>query len=119
MSVVSTGRPSVTRYKTRQFLFNPHGAREPYTLAEAWPMTGRTHQIRVHLAHVGHPVVGDQLYGGGRRGRRRGQGIACPRQFLHAYRLGFHRPADGQWMAFESVLPVDLAQVLDVLAAVV
>jgi 23S rRNA pseudouridine1911/1915/1917 synthase len=116
MSVVPEGRPAVTRYQTRQFLFNPHGAREPYTLAEACPATGRTHQIRVHLAHIGHPVVGDRLYGGG---RRRGQGIACPRQFLHAYRLGFCRPSDGQRMTFESVLPADLEQVLDTLAAVV
>jgi 23S rRNA pseudouridine1911/1915/1917 synthase len=116
MSVVPGGRPAVTRYQTRQFLFNPHGAREPYTLAEAWPATGRTHQIRVHLAHIGHPVVGDRLYGGGRRRR---QGIACPRQFLHAYRLGFHRPSDGQWMIFESALPVDLQRVLEPLAAVV
>jgi len=115
MSVVPDGRPAVTRYQTRQFLFNPHGAREPYTLAEAWPTTGRTHQIRVHLAHIGHPVVGDRLYGG----RRGGQGIACPRQFLHAYRLGFHRPSDGQWMAFESALPVDLERVLEPLVAVV
>jgi 23S rRNA pseudouridine1911/1915/1917 synthase len=115
MAVVPEGRPSVTRYRTRQFLFNPHGAREPYTLAEAWPKTGRTHQIRVHLAHIGHPVVGDHLYGG----RKRGRGIACPRQFLHAYRLGFYRPSDGEWMTFESALPVDLEQVLDPLAAVV
>jgi 23S rRNA pseudouridine1911/1915/1917 synthase len=120
MSVVPEGRPSVTRYRTRQFLFNPHGAREPYTLAEVWPATGRTHQIRVHLAHIGHPVVGDRLYGGGRGGgRRRGQGIACPRQFLHACRLGFHRPSDGRWMIFESALPVDLERVLEPLAAVV
>jgi 23S rRNA pseudouridine1911/1915/1917 synthase len=115
MTIVPEGRPSVTRYQTRQFLYNPHGAREPYTLAEAWPKTGRTHQIRVHLAHIGHPVVGDLLYGG----RKRGRGIACPRQFLHAYRLGFHRPSDGQWMAFESALPADLEQVLAPLAAVV
>lgn len=115
MAVVVGGRPSVTRYRTRQFLFQPHGAQEPYTLVEAWPKTGRTHQIRVHLAYIGHPVVGDQLYGR----RRRGQGIACPRQFLHAYRLGFYRPSDGEWMTFESALPADLAQVLDPLAAVV
>jgi 23S rRNA pseudouridine1911/1915/1917 synthase len=119
MSVVPGGRTAVTRYQTRQFLYNLHGAREPYTYAEAWPATGRTHQIRVHLAHIGHPVVGDYLYGGGRGGRRRGQGIACPRQFLHAYRLGFHLPSDGQWVTFESALPVDLEQVLDTLAAVV
>lgn len=115
MAVVPDGRPSVTRYQTRQFLFNPHGAREHYTLAEARPKTGRTHQIRVHLSHIGHPVVGDQIYGG----RKRGRGIACPRQFLHAYQLGFCRPSDGEWMTFESALPIDLQQVLDPLTAVV
>jgi 23S rRNA pseudouridine1911/1915/1917 synthase len=115
MAVVPGGRPSSTRFRTRQYLYNPHGAREPYTLAEAWPKTGRTHQIRVHLAHIGHPVVGDWLYGG----RRRGRGISCPRQFLHAYRLGFSRPSDGQWVVFESALPADLEQVLEPLEAVV
>ena len=115
MTVALEGRPSITHYRTRQFLFNLHGSREPYSLAEAWPKTGRTHQIRVHLAHIGHPVVGDWLYGG----RKRGRGIACPRQFLHAYRLGFYRPSDGEWMVFESALPADLEQVLNPLAAVV
>jgi 23S rRNA pseudouridine1911/1915/1917 synthase len=114
MSVVSGGRPSVTRYQAQQFLFTPHGAREPYTLVEVRPATGRTHQIRVHLAHIGHPVVGDRTYS-----LRRGRGIACPRQFLHAYRLGFCRPSGGQWMTFESALPPDLDQVLNTLAAVV
>jgi 23S rRNA pseudouridine1911/1915/1917 synthase len=84
-------------------------------LLEVWPKTGRTHQIRVHLSHIGHPVVADLLYGGQRRGR----GFACPRQFLHAYRLGFHRPSDGQWVTFESALPADLESVLDPLEAVV
>ena len=114
LAVVSGGRPSVTHYQAQQFLFNPHGAREPYTLIEARPKTGRTHQIRVHLAHIGHPVVGDRLYGGRRR-----RGIACPRQFLHACRLGFHRPSDGAWVVFESALPADLEGALDPLAAVV
>jgi 23S rRNA pseudouridine1911/1915/1917 synthase len=115
MAVVPGGRPSVTRYRTRQFLFHAHGTHEPYTLTEVWPKTGRTHQIRVHMAHIGHPVVGDALYGG----RERGRGFACPRQFLHAYRLGFHRPSDGEWVTFESALPADLERVLDPLEAVV
>ena len=119
MAVVPEGRPSVTRYQAQQFLFNPHGAREPYTLVEARPKTGRTHQIRVHLAYIGHPVVGDRLYGRQRGGRKRGRGIACPRQFLHAYRLGFHRPSDGAWVVFESALPADLQEVLNPLEAVV
>jgi len=113
MAVVEGGREAVTRYAARQFLFSPHGAREPYTLVEARPLTGRTHQIRVHLAYIGYPVVGDAIYG--RRKRR----LACPRQFLHACRLGFHRPSDGRWMLFNVPLPVDLQQVLDLLVAIV
>jgi 23S rRNA pseudouridine1911/1915/1917 synthase len=113
MAVVPAGRDARTRYRAEQFLYAPYGTREPYTLTVAWPKTGRTHQIRVHLASVGHPVVGDLLYAG-----RRKQ-IACPRQFLHAYRLGFHRPGDGKWVSFETPLPPDLAQVLDALEAVV
>jgi 23S rRNA pseudouridine1911/1915/1917 synthase len=112
MAVVPEGREAQTRYRTEQFLHAPFGTREPYTLAEAWPKTGRTHQIRVHLAYVGHPVVGDLLYAG-----RRKQ-VACPRQFLHAYRLGFRRPGDGEWVRSESPLPPDLTQVLSLLAAV-
>jgi 23S rRNA pseudouridine1911/1915/1917 synthase len=114
MAIVAGGRPSVTGYQVQHFMFNPHGAHEPYSLVEAQPKTGRTHQIRVHLAHIGHPVVGDRLYGGRKRA-----GIACPRQFLHACRLAFARPSDGAWMAFESALPPDLARVLDPLEAVV
>jgi 23S rRNA pseudouridine1911/1915/1917 synthase len=113
MAVVDGGREAITRYAARQFLFIPHGAHASYTLAEARPLTGRTHQIRVHLAYVGHPVVGDMLYG------RRKHRLACPRQFLHACRLGFYRPADGRRMLFESPLPTDLQQVLEPLAVIV
>jgi 23S rRNA pseudouridine1911/1915/1917 synthase len=112
MAVVEGGRRAVTRYTTRQFLFIPHGVRERYSLVEVALQTGRTHQIRVHMAYLGHPVVGDRVYG------RRKLHIACPRQFLHAFRLGFHRPSDGQWIAFESPLPADLEQVLGQLSVV-
>jgi 23S rRNA pseudouridine1911/1915/1917 synthase len=113
MAVVDGGREAITRYAVQQFLFTPHGTHEPYTLAETRPLTGRTHQIRVHMAYIGHPVVGDTVYG--RRKRR----LACPRQFLHACRLGFHRPSDDRWMLFEAALPADLQQVLAPLAAIV
>ena len=113
MAVIEGGRRAITRYVVRRFLFTRHGVREDYTLVEAQLVTGRTHQIRVHFAHIGHPVVGDRVYG--RRKRR----IACPRQFLHAFRLGFHRPADGEWLVFESPLPADLEQVLKQLDDVV
>ena len=77
--------------------------------------TGRTHQIRVHLSEIGHPIVGDSVYGGV---RHRMAGALRPvlgldRPFLHAGRLVFHHPADGRKMAFESPLPHDLQSVLD------
>lgn len=70
--------------------------------------TGRTHQIRVHLAHIGHPVLGDQVYGG-RRERRRAasDGLPVGRQMLHAWRLGFHHPRSGAWLEFTAPVPED------------
>ena len=113
MAVVPGGRPAVTEYATKEYLIAPHGHRQFYTLVEARLVTGRTHQIRVHFAHAGHPVVGDRVYG-----RRKAQ-LACPRQFLHACRLGFRRPSDDKWTLCESPLPDDLGRVLSQLAAVV
>ena len=79
--------------------------------------TGRTHQIRVHLSAIGHPIVGDGVYGGL---RRRVPGdlrpvLALDRPFLHAGRLVFHHPADGRKMAFEAPLPDDLRSVLNLI----
>jgi 23S rRNA pseudouridine1911/1915/1917 synthase len=72
--------------------------------------SGRTHQIRVHLAAIGHPVVGDVAYGG-----RSGADLGLGRPFLHATTLGFDHPVDGRDLTFESPLPVELARVLDAL----
>src|SRR4029079_7880268 len=77
--------------------------------------TGRTHQIRVHLSAIGHPIVGDQTYGGGRR-RTAAHLHAVQRlerPFLHSARLAFTHPADGRRIEFESPLPLDLQAVLD------
>jgi 23S rRNA pseudouridine1911/1915/1917 synthase len=85
------------------------------TLAHLVIHTGRTHQIRVHLSAIGHPVVGDALYGGVRRhvpGDLRAV-ARLDRPFLHAARLAFAHPADGRRMEFESPLPDDLQSVLD------
>jgi 23S rRNA pseudouridine1911/1915/1917 synthase len=112
MAVIPDGRSAETAYVACRFLNTPHGSHEDYTLAEVRPITGRTHQIRVHFAHIGHPVVADNVYG--RRKRR----LACPRQFLHAHRLGFHRPADDVWVLRTSPLPSDLEMVLSQLDAV-
>lgn len=71
--------------------------------------TGRTHQIRVHLQAIGHPVVGDPVYGSGHTC----SGIGLQRQFLHAYQLAFAHPVTGEQMEFEAPLPTDLQAVLD------
>ena len=91
------GRDARTRYRVIQYLGNR-------SLLEITPGTGRTHQIRVHLAAIGHPVVGDATYGP--------KPAVLPRQFLHAKYLSFHLPASGRYVEFESELPADLAQVL-------
>jgi 23S rRNA pseudouridine1911/1915/1917 synthase len=113
MTVSPDGRPAVSEYTSRRFLFLPHREHELYTLVEAHPLTGRTHQLRVHFAHVGHPIVGDAVYGP--RKRR----LPCPRQFLHACYLGFALPSSGERVGFSSELPDDLAQVLSMLQEVV
>src|SRR5262249_49738638 len=85
------------------------------TLAHVAIHTGRTHQIRVHLSAIGHPVVGDPLYGGVHR-RIPGDIRAVTtldRPFLHAARLAFTHPGDGRRMEFTSPLPPDLERVLD------
>jgi len=97
MAVVSGGREARTEYKViRHF--------DDYTLVEAMPETGRTHQIRVHFAAIGHPIFGDHVYG--KRSPLLG------RQFLHAHRLGFKLPSSGKFVEFRAGLPPDLEEVL-------
>lgn len=86
---------------------------ERATLLEAAPRTGRTHQIRVHLAAVGHPILGDARYGGGGEDARR---LGLARPFLHSWRLAFDHPATGERIALEEPLPPDLEQALHRLA---
>jgi len=76
------------------------------SLLEIRPKTGRTHQIRVHLATAGHPIAGDRRYGRRKRDKR------FPRLFLHAHSLGFFHPATGEWVEFVSALAEDLSAVL-------
>ncbi|MCJ7510456.1 MAG: RluA family pseudouridine synthase [Dehalococcoidia bacterium] len=104
MAVLEGGRAAQTRYRVRELLDDAGVA---YSLVEAEPLTGRTHQIRVHLASIGHPVVGDKLYGKA--------STLVGRQFLHAWRLGFRLPASGRYQEFESPLPGDLAGALEAL----
>jgi 23S rRNA pseudouridine1911/1915/1917 synthase len=101
MAVVEGGRQALTRYRVREYL------RDAYSLVEAEPLTGRTHQIRVHFASIGHPVVGDRVYGKASE--------LVGRQFLHAWRLGFRLPKGGRYREFESPLAADLEAALDAL----
>lgn len=82
-----------------------------FTLVACRPLTGRTHQIRVHLKYIGHPIVSDQKYVG--RKMYRLDSRWCPRMFLHATKLGFYHPVSGQWMEVESDLPADLEKALE------
>jgi 23S rRNA pseudouridine1911/1915/1917 synthase len=103
MAVSSAGRPARTGYRVSRAFSRP----APAALVECRLETGRTHQIRVHLAAIGHPVVGDDRYGGQR------SGVAAPRPCLHAGRLGFDHPGTGERLVLESPLPADVAAVVD------
>lgn len=81
-----------------------------FTLLRCFPRTGRTHQIRVHLKHIGFPIVGDEKYAGRKTARWDSRWV--PRQFLHAAKISFHHPMSGKVLVFESPLPDDLQQVL-------
>jgi 23S rRNA pseudouridine1911/1915/1917 synthase len=104
-AVVADGRPSVTHYDTLE-------AFRAATLLEVHLETGRTHQIRVHFAHLRHPLVGDTMYGAD---PGLGERLGVSRQWLHAARLGFAHPATGARVEFESPLPEDLQHALDLL----
>jgi 23S rRNA pseudouridine1911/1915/1917 synthase len=108
MGVVPDGRPATTGYRVRERFSG-------WTLLELDLVTGRTHQIRVHLDALGHPVAGDSVYGTGtsRRGPRAGPGGApLDRLFLHAWRLQLTSPTDGTLIRAESPLPDELERVL-------
>jgi 23S rRNA pseudouridine1911/1915/1917 synthase len=102
MAVSVTGREARTSYEVQRVFAEPVEA----ALVACKLETGRTHQIRVHLQAIGHPVVGDPRY----RGRR--AALPCPRPFLHAHRLAFDHPGTGGRVSFEAPLPADLADVL-------
>ena len=109
MAVVEGGRAARTAYRVRRYLPARQAGRDGYSLVEVTPSTGRTHQIRVHFAALGHPLVGDRVYGR--------PSAVLARQFLHAHRLAFRHPVDGRPLEFESPLPEDLRQALDRLVA--
>jgi 23S rRNA pseudouridine1911/1915/1917 synthase len=106
-AVVTDGRPSVTHYDTLE-------AFRAASLIEVKLETGRTHQIRVHMAAVRHPCVGDRLYGADPVLAAR---LGLDRQWLHAVGLAFAHPDDGRWVEFSSDYPPDLAASLELLRA--
>ena len=114
------GRHAITRAK----LLHTYGNPPAVALVECRLETGRTHQIRVHMAHAGHALVGDPVYGGKRKVSERALGGAgaqavtrFPRQALHAAVLGVAHPVTGEWLRFEAPLPADMQALLDVLPA--
>ena len=104
MAMVAGGKPAVTHWRVlRQFAAAAH--------VECRLETGRTHQIRVHLTHLGHPLLGDPVYGG-----RRAVSPTLPkfsRQALHAWRLGLTHPVTGEAMLWEAALPQDMVDLLE------
>lgn len=103
-------RPATTEYKILarySVPLNNDLGRGTFTLVQAHPITGRTHQIRIHFAWRGHPLVGDPIYG------LRRQRLPSPRLFLHAASLAFALPSTGQWVTFTAPLPSELQNVLD------
>lgn len=106
-AVVRTGREARTRWETRaEGAIDVDGADRPVTLVACALETGRTHQIRVHLAHTGNPVAGDDTYGAD---ARVAEALGLDRPFLHAARLAFDHPITGERVALEEELPTDLA----------
>ena len=114
MAVVKKGgKPALTRYR----VLGPAGGRA--SLIECRLSTGRTHQIRVHMANIGYPVIGDTLYGGGWNRRLKGapedirQALALfNHQVLHAYLIGFKHPSSGKLLQFESEIPNDFSELI-------
>lgn len=107
--VLPGGRESVTEYKVEDYYLNNN--QQPYTLVNLFPLTGRTHQIRVHLKYMGYPIVSDKKYLGKRQFQK--DKIWCGRLFLHAGKIEFCQPISGGKILVESKLPKELFQVME------
>lgn len=107
---IKKGKEAVTRWKVLERLENA-------TLIEARLGTGRTHQIRVHFASIGHPVMGDRTYGKKTEIEIKKKKVIIPRQMLHAETLGFIHPATGEYIELSSPMPEDMRDILNMLAA--
>lgn len=123
MAVVkNNGKHAITTYSVHEVLHEKaQRTKNPVaSLVRCILKTGRTHQIRVHLSHIGHPIIGDSLYGSGFRSKTRALQeitrsaiLLMNRQALHAAALGFHHPISKAYMQFQSELPTDMGQVLE------
>jgi 23S rRNA pseudouridine1911/1915/1917 synthase len=124
MAVRGSGREAITHWEVKQ-KFAGLGGKPVASLIECRLETGRTHQIRVHLAHIGHPILGDATYGTGFRTKATRLPIPARealanlgRQALHAYLLAFQHPETGEILRFQSELPADLARLRGALSKV-
>lgn len=106
--VVPGGREAITRYKVLRYFLLPS---KEFSLLEIYPKTGRTHQIRVHLRHIGHPIVSDKFYAG-RKTAREDQ-TWCPRLFLHSTKISFLHPHTQKRVFLKSLVSEDLRACLD------
>ena len=114
MAVVEGGREARTEYRVVEYFGDAGTRSRPYTLVEAAPKTGRTHQVRVHFASIGHPLAGDPVYG-----FRKQRLSSLRRQFLHARTLGFRLPGSDEYIELTAELPDDLGGVLEELRRLV
>lgn len=110
--VLPGGRDSITEYKSMSNYKLPM-TNESFTLVELSPKTGRTHQIRIHMKFLMHPIVSDEFYAGRKTARQ--DRLWCPRLFLHAFWISFVHPDTGKRVEFKSDLPADLQTSLDTL----
>jgi 23S rRNA pseudouridine1911/1915/1917 synthase len=115
----ATTKDAVTRYKVLRRLAAVGPTRMTFTLVELYPQTGRTHQLRVHMSFIGHPIVGDRMYGGGPLyisqldgHAEKAEGPLITRQALHAHTIEFNHPRTGELMRLEAPWPADFTETL-------
>jgi 23S rRNA pseudouridine1911/1915/1917 synthase len=106
--IVPGGKESVTKYRVQDTRYEVHG--QKISVVELYPETGRTHQIRVHLKYINHPIVGDYLYAG--RKTARDDRVWAPRVMLHAWNITFIHPGTGAEVAFIAPIPDDMNRII-------
>lgn len=111
--VLLGGREASTSYSLIS-KFQMKNSKEKYSLVECFPKTGRTHQIRIHLSHIGYPIVSDSFYAG--RKIAKSDRVWCPRLFLHAKKIRFTHPVSRNKVEYNAKFPKDLEDVLKLLA---